>query len=115
MVNIHPLSLPLDKFDIESATALTLASWESLEPLMPQVLEWMQDINWPVADVLQPFLASLGVRLAPFIQTVFATDDDIWKFNILVHIVAHSPELVTALRADLERMANNPTAREQSE
>lgn len=43
MSNAPPL--PQDKYDTETATALTVASWESIAPLMPQILEWMQDLN----------------------------------------------------------------------
>jgi hypothetical protein len=113
MSNVLPL--PQDKHDTEAATALVAAGWESIVPMMPQILEWMQDMNWPVARVFQPFLANAGVRLVPFVRAVFATDDNVWKYNILVDIVGQSPELATALRADLERLANNPTVGERLE
>lgn len=111
----NALPLPRDKYDTEAAAALVAASWENIAPVMPQILEWMQDLNWPVAHVFQPFLVSVGVPLVPFIRDVFATDDEQWKVNVLVSVVGFSPELATALRADLERMANNPTAGERLE
>lgn len=111
----NPLPLPQDKYDTEAATALVVASWDSIAPLMPQILEWMQDLNWPVAHVLQPFLVSVGLPLVPFVRVVFATDDEQWKLNILVSVVGHSPELATALHDDLKRMANNPTEGERLE
>ena len=107
--------LPRDKHDAENAAALVAAGGENIMHVMPQILEWMQDRNWPVARVFQPFLADVGARLAPFVKAVFATDDNVWKYNLLVGIVGRSPELATALRADLERMAYNPTAGEQLE
>lgn len=111
----NALPLPRDKYDTEAAAALVAASWESIESVMPQILEWMQDLNWPVAHVFQPFLVSVGVPLVPFVRDVFATDDEQWKVNVLVSVVGFSRELATALRADLERMANNPTAGERLE
>ena len=107
--------LPRDKYDTDAATKLVALEWEMIEPVMPQILEWCQDRNWPVAVVFQPFLANVGVRLLPFVRTVFATDDDIWKYNILVDIVGQSTALATALRADLERMANHPSSGERLE
>ncbi len=59
----NALPLPQDKYDTEAATALVGAGWESIAPVMPQILTWMQDLNWPVAHILQPFLVS--VRGAP--------------------------------------------------
>lgn len=111
----NALPLPQDKYDIEGATALLGAGWESIAPVMPQILTWMQDLNWPVAHILQPFLVTVGAPLAPFLREVFATDDEQWKYNVLVSIVGHSRELATALRADLERMARNPTSGERLE
>lgn len=107
--------LPRNKHDTDNAAALVAAGWESVVTVMPQILEWMQDRNWPVTQVFQPFLANVGVRLAPFVSAIFETDDNVWKYNILVDIVGKSPELATALRADIERMANSPTTGEQLE
>lgn len=114
-VNEFVLKLPRDKHDAESAEALVAAGWERNMHLAPQMLEWLQDMNWPIAWIFQPFLASVGLPLAPLIKAVIASDDDIWKHNLLVQVVAHSKDLSRALRADLERLAGNPTAGERSE
>lgn len=53
MGNVFLPSLPRDKHDTANATALVAASWEIIEPVMPRILEWMQDLNWP-AKVLAP-------------------------------------------------------------
>jgi hypothetical protein len=60
-------------------------------------------------------LAEVGAPLAPYIKTVIATDDDAWKYFILVGVVGPSPELAAALRADLERLSNSPTVGKQLE
>jgi hypothetical protein len=107
--------LPRDKHDTENAMTLVSLGWERVKPVMPQILDWMQDMNWPVARVFQPFLVQVGAPLAPYLQTVFESDDDAWKYSILVGIVDQSPELAVALRADLERLSESPTAGEQLE
>ena len=75
----------------------------------------MQDSNWPVAAVLRPFLAAQGARLALQVKPIFATADDVWKYFILAGIVRKSPELASALGAELARMAGSPTAGERLE
>lgn len=75
----------------------------------------MQDSNWPVAAVFRPFLVAQGARLAPYIAPIFDTDDDVWKYFILADIVRQSPELASAMRAELERLATRPTMSEQQE
>lgn len=107
--------LPTDKMDTERAEAIITLGFPAVEPILPALLEWMQDINWPVAQVLQPFLASIGGPLAPHIRNVLQTDDDIWKDWVLRYIVAQSSELQTMLRGDLERLSTSPTWGEHAE
>ncbi len=107
--------LPRDKYDTASAETLVSLGWEKVLPVMPDILEWLQDINWPVALIFRPFLIDVGAPLAPFIKAVLATDDNVWKYGILVNVVTQSPELAAELRSDLERLCSNPSAGEQLE
>ncbi|WP_162995674.1 DUF5071 domain-containing protein [Janthinobacterium agaricidamnosum] len=109
------LPLPRDKHDTDNAQALTALRWEELRPAMPQILEWVQDANWPVAAVLLPYLAGIGPRLAPYLKTVLASDDEQWKYVVLLGIVRHSPGLATAVDGQLQRFALSPTAAELEE
>lgn len=110
-----PLPLPRDKHDTRNAQALIALSWEEVRPAMPQILEWMQDVNWPVAGVLLPYLAGIGVRLAPYIKTVLAGNDEQWKYFVLQGIVRHSRELAFELDGELQRFAHAPTMGEMEE
>ncbi|MCP1845238.1 hypothetical protein ACVIHI_001841 [Bradyrhizobium sp. USDA 4524] len=107
--------LPRDKFDTERAEAIVALGFPAVEPIVPALLEWMQDMNWPVARVLQPFLAGIGTPLYPHLRRILQTDDDVWKNWTLRFIVAQSAELQAKLRTDLERLATSPTAGEQAE
>jgi hypothetical protein len=107
--------LPKDKFDTDKIDSVIALGFPAIEPILPALLEWMQDINWPVAQALQPFLTSIGGPLAPHVRYVLSTDDDVWKWSVLHCIVLRSPELQTILRADIERIATCPTQGEQAE
>jgi len=107
--------LPKDKFDTDKVKGIVALGFPAVEPILPALLEWMQDINWPVARALQPFLTSIGGPLAPCVRRVLETDDDVWKNWVLQYIVMESPELQTILRPDIERLANCPTSGEQAE
>ncbi|WP_215404275.1 DUF5071 domain-containing protein [Janthinobacterium sp. JC611] len=109
------LPLPRDKHDMRNAQALIALSWEEIRPAMPQILEWVQDVNWPVAGVLLPYLAGIGPRLAPYIKTVLAGNDEQWKYFVLQGIVRHSRELAAALSGELTRFALAPTVAELEE
>ena len=107
--------IPTSKHDTEKARSLVALGYPAVEPVLPQILEWVQDLNWPVARVFQSFLSGIGAPLAPFVRVVLATQDDSWKYFVLIGIVAPSVELAKALRLDLERLAKSPTAGEMTE
>ena len=112
--DLHAL-LPTDKTQTAKAEALVLLGFPMIEPILPKILEWMKDMNWPVAQVFQPLLAGIGIKLAQLIRDVFETEDDVWKYWVVTAVVRESPALASELRPELSRMAKNPTAGEQAE
>jgi hypothetical protein len=107
--------MPLEKSDLERARAVVALGYPEVAPILPALLQWLQDINWPVASVLAPFLASIGPKLAPHVRQVLQTDDEVWKYHVIQSVVAQSSELCQALTPQLQRIARNPTPTEQQE
>jgi Domain of unknown function (DUF5071) len=97
--------LPKDKFDIDRAAILVSTGYPTVAPILPDLLEWLQDGNWPVAHVIGPFLASIGKPLTEEVRRVLQSQDHLWKYWILLDVVAHSPELATALYPELVKIA----------
>ena len=79
------------------------------------LLEWLQDINWPVAQVLAPFFATVGADLAPYVRPVLESQDDVWKYHVIESVVSHSMSLTQALEGELRRIVQSPTPTERSE
>ncbi len=107
--------LPKTKLDTEKASALVAIGFPAVEPVIPDILEWLQDPNWPVARVLQPFLAAIGRPLAPHVRSVLGGADDCWKYSLLTTVVLPSKNLARALRPDLERLVSQPSTGEARE
>jgi hypothetical protein len=107
--------LPQHKRDVEKARATVARGYPAVAPVLPELLVWLQDGNWPVAHVVAPFLATIGAPLAPEIRRVLQSHDDIWKYWALSNVVAESPYLAHALRGDLARLAFEPTSNEAAE
>jgi hypothetical protein len=97
--------LPENKHDTAKAAALVALGFPQVEPVLPQILEWLQDMNWPVARVLEPLVADIGLTLAPHIRTILETGDDIWKYHSL-QAIRQSSELIEVLRPELERLSS---------
>ena len=108
----HPL-IPEHKFDIKTAQLAASAGFPAVEPVLYELLEWIQDCNWPVAGELLPFLASVGEPLAPHIRRAFASDDYIWQYWIC-GLFQDSPTLYSVFQRDIHRIALSPTAEERA-
>ena len=100
--------IPRHKSDGERCRAVQEAGWPAVEPILPDLLEWLQDYNWPVAKGLAPFLAGIGAPLAPHIRRVLDTDDEIWKYWLLECLVKENEKLASALRVELQALASAP-------
>lgn len=107
--------VPRDKHDHESAKRAIAAGYPAVEPVLFDLLKWIQDMNWPVAQRLAPFLASIGTPLGPHIRKAFETDDNVWKSWIIICIFSSSPELAREFRDEIERIAKDPTESELTE
>ena len=107
--------VPRDKNDHESANRAIAAGYPAVEPVLWHLLEWIQDMNWPVAQTLAPFLASIGKPLVPHINKVFETDDETWKCWIMKEIFLASPDVAQEFRDQLTRTAYHPTESEITE
>ena len=107
--------LPNDKYDVRRAEALVACGYPAVEPVLPRLLEWIQDGNWPVARVLAPFLSTVGAPLVPHARRILDGDDDTWKYFLVQGVVAKSAELAVLLHPDLERLARFATDGEAAE
>jgi len=96
--------LPEGKHDVKRARALVKLGYPTVIPVLPELLGYMLDANWPIAQVMRPFLTSIGEPLAPYVRDVLATDDTIWKIWVM-EIVGDSPALAAALYSEIQQLA----------
>jgi hypothetical protein len=107
--------VPIGKHDVQKAEAIVALGYPAIGPLLPALIVWMQDINWPVAKILAPFLAGIGEPPAPHLRVIFESEDHIWKYRVLSKLVDPSPALAMAVEPYLLRMASNPSQGEVNE
>ena len=108
--------VPVGKQDLERARAAVEAGYPVVEPILGELIEWLQDCNWPVAHILAPFLASIGAPLVPYIWRVLRTDDEIWKYWVIPLLIGTLPKGIAAeFRPELERLCYSPLPNEKRE
>jgi hypothetical protein len=104
------------KSDLENAKALVALGYPAVQPLVRHMLEWIQDGNWPVAHVLEPFLASIGRPILKEIREILTQPEDAeWKWFCIVGVLRRMDrDVVSELRPEIERLAFHPSRVDQN-
>lgn len=108
--------LPRDKHDFDRVEMIKKMEREQILPLLPGLLVWIQDMNWPVAPSILELLLTFPEEIVPHVQEVLSSDDDDWKWFILHFLVFELPfESRVHFRGYLTRVAETPTQHELAE
>lgn len=78
-----------------------LSSKEYL-PYLPELLEGIQDINWPNAYRIVEFLNKHDVEVAPYVKTILLTEDTVWRYWMLTELASKwSKNTVEIVKSEL--------------
>lgn len=105
--------LPVDKSDYDSVAHIRTLTTNELEPLIPQLLTWLQDQNWPIFRDVRELLLRYPKEIVEPVRGILKGEDGEWIHNCLLNLVADMPmHCQLELRKELERIARNPTVEE---
>lgn len=103
--------IPEHKFDTEKVELLKDLTFDEIEPIIRNLLEWLQDGNWPVSRPLGKYLKTLPAeKLGPYLMEILNRNDYEWKYFLIailgdkVNGVQYQPFL-----NEIYRIANDPT------
>jgi hypothetical protein len=97
--------LPQDKMDVERAKKVVDYGYPGVAPILPVLIYWMQDLNWPVAQELAPFLAQIGAPLKQPVLNVLKSQDTIWKYWVISQLVnTDDLQLAKAIGPELQHL-----------
>lgn len=100
--------LPRNKEDAVGAKALTALGFPAVEPVLPQMLEWLKTNGSPVELVMREFFVSLGLPAVPVIQNALRARHAHLKYAVVTHVVKFWPaEAVAPLAAELQVLATD--------
>ncbi|WP_340398874.1 DUF5071 domain-containing protein [Paenibacillus sp. FSL H8-0079] len=101
---------PRDKSDFEAVRKLSEFSDVELKVIIPMLMEWLQDGNWPISKPIEDLLLRLGEDLIPHIKDVLQTHDSTWEYFVLVGLIDRLPvSHLNMLQTDLVRILESPT------
>ncbi len=108
--------LHLNIYDVDKVEKLKKLDRNVLEPLLPDLLEYTQDMNWPVASGVVEILLTFPKEIVSHVQAILSSNDDNWKWFILHFLVIKLPvESQVQFKQYLIRVAQTPTQNEIAE
>ncbi|MFS0873908.1 DUF5071 domain-containing protein [Paenibacillus xylanilyticus] len=108
--------MPRTKMDYERVELLKSAPKEKVVPILPELLEWLQDMNWPIAKDIEDVVAKYEEYLLPHLLAVSKTTDGSWKYFLLHGLINRlSNKNLSELKPELLRMRFKPTKDEVQE
>ena len=104
--------IPKDKFDLTPISALMEMSRDEIKPILPYLLPYVADMNWPIASEMVKVLACFADDVVPHIKEILKPTeiDEDWKWFIITGLIPELPKKSQDLLAeDIRRISDNPT------
>ncbi len=82
--------VPKDKEDLEFINELKSKSIVEIKDIVPELLEWTQDMNWPqtrlLVDYFSPYINEIDIHIIEILKG----NDSIWKYSVLLGLISNS-------------------------
>lgn len=101
--------IPRGKDDQEAIENLKNCSFNEIKEYVPQLLEWLQDGNWPVSTPVFNYLLPHVNDIEDEILKILGTDDGMWKYWILGLISNFPGKVSDRMLQEVKRIAEHPT------
>lgn len=99
--------IPKDKFDNSTISQLCKLTDNEIQPIIFDLLEWLQDYNWPIAKDILPIVVLHQNIAMPHILKILQGNDTIWIFWIIELVIPYliypNKQLV---KSELERLSS---------
>ncbi len=106
---MHLLVQPISKdyWDGAAETVIRLG-YPRVKSILPGLLEWIQDLNWPGAGEIADFLLEIGDPMIPYVKDVLNqhSDDQEWVYWIFEKLIDHwNTKQVQQIQAELIKIS----------
>lgn len=99
--------IPKDKFDNSTINQLCKLTDNEIQPIIFDLLEWLQDYNWPIAKDILPIVVLHQNIAMPHILAILQDNDTMWKFWVIELVIPYliypNKQLV---KSELERLSS---------
>lgn len=112
------LLLPKNTSDISTIDQLMNMTDEEIYPIIPNLLEWIQDINWIVAPYIVTIILKHQKISEQFIVKLLLQNqnDDIWKYWVIKELLFYWSNVpCNEIMEEIRRISEFPTDGEIAE
>lgn len=103
---ISVLIMPEKNCWLNAAKVLNKIGYPRVKNVIPKLLEWLKDANWPGAIEIAGLLLSIGKPVIPYVKDALKSDDATWKYWILKLLVEKwELEYLIEIKAELVELA----------
>jgi hypothetical protein len=103
-------------WNFDKSTDFLWYGYQELKPIIPQLLEWLQDYNFPVAKPIAQHLQKMLPDIIPDLIPILNGQDAVWKYWILqIFFIETKSEYWKKIDKIIKRLALNPTDIERKE
>lgn len=77
-------NIPKHKDDFKTVEIIEKLQEDDLVEILPYLLEWMQDLHWPISERITIILKPRVKLIENQIVSILEGNDNEWKYNVLV-------------------------------
>ncbi|MBB5397171.1 DUF5071 domain-containing protein [Mucilaginibacter sp. AK015] len=102
--------IPQNIYDVTAVEHLLSLPFDAVKSDVPELLTWLQDMHWPVADGIADYLVPHVNDITDELISILQTDDSLWKYYIMRVLIARSHrKLQPGLIKVIKYLAENPS------
>ena len=107
--------IPKHKFDFEAIEKIEKADKSEIEPVLPMLFEWTEDINWPIAEKLAEALVRLGEIIVPYVIHYLRHPNGLDEYSVYYSLIPlMKKEHLEMLRDEFENILKNTSDYQKS-
>lgn len=108
--------IPKHKFDFETVERIRYADPDTIKPVLPYIFEWIEDINWPIAQELAKVLVKFDDLVIPIIKDLIHRPDGLREYSVYFFMLKLlTGKQLILLKDELERVVYYPSQFESQE
>jgi hypothetical protein len=104
---LHLLLQPISKcYWKNAAIVLKRIGYSRVKSIIPELLEWIQDMNWPGAQEIVDLLITVDDEIVPYVKKILKSKDGIWIIWLLSEVVSKwNKDLKKQIKDDLYELS----------